>query len=102
MMSKKKNRNKKPQTTPESVGREIKAAAPELKKKPETTEAVKTSTKTYRENNKTPDEKNQAKMPPKGGNPPMPKVEKSTVKRLLNYVFSRYKARFFVVLICIR
>ena len=101
MMSKKKNRNKKPQTTPESVGREIKAAAPELKKKPETTEAVKTSTKTYRENNKTPDEKNQAKMPPKGGNPPMPKVEKSTVKRLLNYVFSRYKARFFVVLICI-
>ena len=101
MMSKKKNRNKKPQTTPESVGREIKAAAPELKKKPETTEAVKTSTKPYRENNKTPDEKNQAKMPPKGGNPPMPKVEKSTVKRLLNYVFSRYKARFFVVLICI-
>ncbi len=101
MMSKKKNRNKKPQTTPESVGREIKAAVPELKKKPETTEAVKTSTKPYRENNKTPDEKNQAKMPPKGGNPPMPKVEKSTVKRLLNYVFSRYKARFFVVLICI-
>ena len=52
------------------------------------------------EKRNTAAEKN-GKMPPKGGKPPMPKVDKNTVKRLLNYVFSRYKARFFFVLICI-
>ena len=36
-----------------------------------------------------------------GGKPQMPKIDGKTVKRLLSYIFSHYKMRFFLVLICI-
>lgn len=36
-----------------------------------------------------------------GGKHQMPKIDGSTVKRLLSYIFSNYKGRFFLVLICI-
>ena len=36
-----------------------------------------------------------------GGKPQMPKIDSKTVKRLLSYIFSHYKMRFFLVLICI-
>ena len=36
-----------------------------------------------------------------GGKPQMPKIDGNTVKRLLSYIFSHYKLRFFLVLICI-
>lgn len=36
-----------------------------------------------------------------GGRPQMPKIDGMTVKRLLSYIFSHYKMRFFLVLICI-
>lgn len=36
-----------------------------------------------------------------GGKPQMPKIDGDTVKRLLSYIFSHYKMRFFLVLICI-
>ena len=36
-----------------------------------------------------------------GGKPQMPKIDGKTVKRLLSYIFSHYKLRFFLVLICI-
>ena len=97
-MSKKKN-NKK-QTPPKAVTEKkqasdtAKSVKPEVKVEPEKAVPTKAETKPKPDNKQT-------KQPPKGGKPPMPKVEKATVKRLLNYVFSRYKARFFVVLICI-
>ena len=97
-MSKKKN-NKK-QTPPKAVTEKkqasdtAKSVKPEVKVQPEKAVPTKAETKPKPDNKQT-------KQPPKGGKPPMPKVEKATVKRLLNYVFSRYKARFFVVLICI-
>ena len=74
-----------------------KNSTPAQKKKPEPMSSEKAS----KDQAGKPKKEIPAKMPPKGGKPPMPKVEKTTVKRLLNYVFSRYKARFFVVLICI-
>ncbi|MCQ2536528.1 MAG: ABC transporter ATP-binding protein/permease [Lachnospiraceae bacterium] len=46
-------------------------------------------------------------MPPMGGGPrgrgrgPMPKIEKGVIGRLLKYVFSKYKARLIVVMVCI-
>ena len=33
--------------------------------------------------------------------PPMPKVDKATIKRLLSYIFANYKGRFVCVVICI-
>lgn len=42
-------------------------------------------------------------MPPMGRRPrgPMPKIKKGVIGRLIKYVFSKYKARFIAVMICI-
>ena len=48
--------------------------------------------------------KKQESDSPNGNMPPkhqMPKIDGTTVKRLLSYIFSNYKGRFFLVLVCI-
>ena len=115
-MSKKKNKKKqnpsaektqekKNVQTPDKGEQTVKPQPQKEQKAEKVTEPEKSKKTVEAQTQKAKEKSNAAdkmgKMPPKGGKPPMPKVDKSTVKRLLNYVFSRYKARFFLVLICI-
>lgn len=82
-----KNKNKKNTKKAPSKSETVRKAVPEEKA------AVKKT---------VPEEKAKGQnLQNAGGKPQMPKIDGTTVKRLLNYIFSNYKCRFFVVLICI-
>lgn len=82
-----KNKNKKNTKKAPSKSETVRKAVPEEKA------AVKKT---------VPEEKAKGQnLQNAGGKPQMPKIDGTTVKRLLNYIFSNYKGRFFVVLICI-
>ncbi len=92
-MSKKKCKNKSTKSA------EVKAKFPDKSEKAEAEKkAVNTSEKKPEKTEKQDGKPANVKRPQK---PPMPKIDKKTVKRLLNYVFSRYKMRFAVVIFCI-
>ena len=92
-MSKKKCKNKSTKSA------EVKAKSPDKSEKAEAEKkAVNTSEKIPEKTEKQDGKPANDKRPQK---PPMPKIDKKTVKRLLNYVFSRYKMRFAVVIFCI-
>jgi len=93
-MSKKKSNNKSKKSA------EVKAKSPDnTEKLKEGNNAESTSKKAPDNTEKVKNEKSAKDNRPK--KPPMPKIDKKTVKRLLNYVFSRYKLRFAVVIFCI-
>ena len=72
------------------------------KKVESTVKAESTEKKNSDSSEKAKSEKNDSKpAAKKPEKPPMPKIDGKTVKRLLHYVFSRYKLRFAVVILCI-